>query len=198
MPRSPNDPSLSTQTRRVMDISETMAERIEQAIRRDILNGVLNPGARLRIADLSRPYGVSSNPVREALRQLAGDRLVVMESHKGALLRDVDRKFVTDMYDLRGAIEALTVRRAVHNRTPEAMVELGRLVDDYENVSRSGNQREMLAANQLLHSFIGRLADNPEANRLIERGWDLIIGDHAEQRQQEHRRENSKLDRRCS
>lgn len=175
MPRSPNDAALSATPGPVTDISETMAERIERAIRRDIVNGILTPGSRLRIADLSRTYGVSSIPVREALRQLEGDRLVVMESHKGALLRDVDRKFVNDMYDLRGAIEALTVFRAAQRRTPEAITELNRLVDNYETVSQTGNQRDMLAANQLLHSYVGHMADNPEASRLIERGWELIV-----------------------
>jgi DNA-binding GntR family transcriptional regulator len=159
---------------RRLGMAKTMAERIEQEIRRDILNGVLVPGSRLRILDLSRAYGASPIPIREALRQLEGDRIVVMESHKGALLRDVDRKFVQDMYDLRGAIEALTVRRATQSARPADLQSLRKLCDEYEAIAAGGEQRAMLAANQRLHGLIGQLADNPAANRLIEQGWDLI------------------------
>lgn len=176
MPKSPTNHDPSHLMTPVVDVSETIAERIEQAIRRDIINGVLSPGSRLRISELSRNYGVSSIPVREALRQLEGDRLIVMESHKGAVLRGVNRKFVSDMYDLRGAIEALTVRRATQNVTPQALERLQQLTDAYEDATTSGDQAAMLTANQTLHTFIGELGDNPEANRLMEKGWELIIG----------------------
>jgi DNA-binding GntR family transcriptional regulator len=158
-----------------LELARTMAERIEHAIRRDLLSGVLAPGSRLRIKDLSEAYGVSPIPVREALRQLEGDRIVVMESHRGAVLRDVDRKFAQDMYDLRGAIEALTVRRAVQAAKPTDIDKLKTLRDEYEAIAAGGDQRAMLAANQRLHNFIGYLADNPAATRLMEQGWDLIV-----------------------
>jgi DNA-binding GntR family transcriptional regulator len=176
MQESPDHRERSGKLEQFFDVSETIAERIEQAMRRDIVNGVLAPGSRLRISELSKNYGVSPIPVREALRQLEGDRLVVMESHKGAVLRDVNRKFVSDMYDLRGAVEALTVRRAAQNLTPQAFDELRNLADAYEVASDQGGQREMLLANQAFHNFIGTLADNPEANRLMMKGWELIIG----------------------
>src|SRR5690606_32086869 len=83
---------------------------------------------------------------------------------------------VCDMYDLRGAIEALTVRRATQNMTPQAFERLEQLAEAYEAATRKGDQPAMLAANQALHTYIGELGDNPEANRLMEKGWELIIG----------------------
>ncbi|KGM36038.1 GntR family transcriptional regulator [Inquilinus limosus] len=157
------------------DIASTMAARVERAIRQDILRGVLAPGTRLRVADLSTRYGVSHIPVREALRQLEGDRLVVIESHKGAILRGVSPKFVADMHDTREAIETLLVRRATENVTDEQSAHLESLAAAYEQAAETKNADRMVEANLRLHRFIAKIADNPEAAEIHERGWELVI-----------------------
>jgi DNA-binding GntR family transcriptional regulator len=157
------------------DVSSTVATRIERAIRAEIIAGAIPPGARLRIADLAERFGVSHIPIREALRQLEADRLVVIESHKGAVLRQVDRKFVIDVHDTREAIEALLVRNATLNATPAECRELSHLVDDYEAAAALGDQDAMVKANRRFHRFIASVADNPEAAQILDRGWELVI-----------------------
>lgn len=157
------------------EVNGTMSARIERAIRQDIISGALAPGARLRVAELSNRYGVSHIPVREALRQLEGDRLVVIESHKGAVLRGVSRKFVSDMHDMRGALEALLVRNAATNATDEQIGELRRHALDYENAAAVGDPARMIEANLRFHRFIAAIADNPEAARIMDQGWELVI-----------------------
>ena len=156
-------------------VADTASERVKRLIRDDIVSGKMAPGDRLRIADLSSRYGVSSIPVREALWRLEGDRLVVIESHRGAVIRAVDRKMVSDMYDLRSAVESLTVRNAAVRAGPADIVRLRNCAERYEEVAATGEQAAMLQANQELHSIIGTLSDNPEAARFIEQGWELII-----------------------
>jgi DNA-binding GntR family transcriptional regulator len=157
-------------------VSETVSNRIERAIRRDIVNGVFAPGDRLRASDLGSRYGVSHIPVREALRQLEGDRLVVIESHKGAVLRKVDRKFVTDIHDTRQAIERMLVRRATMNATAADLAALDRLATEYEAAASTREQKRMVQANRSFHQAIAQFADNPEAAGFLDRGWELVIG----------------------
>ncbi|MDF2995266.1 MAG: hypothetical protein K0R27_903 [Xanthobacteraceae bacterium] len=154
---------------------ETMSARVERAIRRDIVSGILAPGDRLRVAELSTRYGVSHIPVREALRQLEGDRLVVIDPHKGAILRGVTPKFVRDMHDTRAALESLLVRSATERITPQGAEELARLADAYEQAAAGGKAAAMVEANLTLHRRIAELADNPVAADIMEQGWELVV-----------------------
>lgn len=157
-------------------VAATVVDRVKRSIRDDILAGRFAPGERLRIAELSARFGVSSIPIREALLRLEGDRLVVIESHRGAVIRAIDRKVVSDMYDVRFAVEALTVRNATARARPADVQHLEAYVLAYEKTAATGDHSRMLTANQELHGFIGTLSGNPEAARYIEQGWELIIG----------------------
>lgn len=154
---------------------ETMTARVERAIRRDIVAGLIAPGERLRVAELSSRYGVSHIPVREALRQLEGDRLVVIDPHKGAILRGVTPKFVRDMHDTRAALEVLLVRNAAERIGPAGADELDRLAAAYEQAAASGNAPAMVEANLTLHRRIAVLADNPVAADIMDQGWELVV-----------------------
>ncbi len=156
--------------------ADTVSNRVKRQIREDILAGRVGSGDRLRIADLSSRFGVSAIPVREALRALEGDRLVVIESHRGAVVRTLDRKIVTDMYDVRSALETLMVRSASGRVDAEQARELVALADAYEAAAAERDQQAMLSANQMLHRRVGMLADNAEASRYYEQGWELVIG----------------------
>ncbi len=156
--------------------ADTVSDRVKRQIREDIIAGRVGSGDRLRIADLSARFGVSSIPVREALRALEGDRLVVIESHRGAVVRTLDRKIVTDMYDVRSSLETLMVRNAANRIDAVQARELAALADAYEAAAADGDQQAMLLANQALHRSIGVLADNSEASRYYEQGWELVIG----------------------
>jgi len=156
--------------------ADTVSDRVKRQIREDIIAGRVGSGDRLRIADLSARFGVSSIPVREALRALEGDRLVVIESHRGAVVRTLDRKIVTDMYDVRSSLETLMVRNAANRIDAVQARELAALADAYEAAAADGDQQAMLLANQALHRRIGVLADNSEASRYYEQGWELVIG----------------------
>ncbi len=81
-----------------------------QMIRSDIISGRLGADARLKIADLARRYDSSTNPVREALQQLRGEGLVVMEPNRGARVRPIDQKLVRDIIEIEVLIEPALTR----------------------------------------------------------------------------------------
>ena len=74
------------------------------------MSGELPFGARLRIDDLASRYGVSHMPVREALRVLHGEGLVVIEPNRGARVRTIHRGYIEDLFDVRTALEQLMSR----------------------------------------------------------------------------------------
>jgi DNA-binding GntR family transcriptional regulator len=92
--------------------AEPRSESLVEELREAILTGRYAPGARLVQDDLAEAFGVSRIPLREALRRLEGEGLVVISPNRGAVVRTLAPKDVVDLYDLRLALESLALRRA--------------------------------------------------------------------------------------
>ena len=87
-------------------------DQIVDELRRRILSGALPRGARLPQDELARDFGASSTPVREALRLLEAEGLVVAEPHRGVRVAGVDLAQVTATYVVRRLVESYAMRRA--------------------------------------------------------------------------------------
>ena len=96
----------------------SLSHRVTSDLRRDIVAGVLAPGAWLKTDELAARYGVSANPVREALWRLQGEGFVVANPNQGARVRTVDDDFVRNIFEIREAIEPIFVRRFCQRATP--------------------------------------------------------------------------------
>ncbi len=81
------------------------AELLAADLRREILDGALAAGERLRERELVERYGVARHTLRAALRVLAGDGLVRLEPHRGATVARLDPEEVRWLYELRTALE---------------------------------------------------------------------------------------------
>jgi DNA-binding GntR family transcriptional regulator len=90
----------------------TTHEFVYDTLRRAILSGALPGGTRLVQADIATQLSVSTTPVREALRDLASEGLVVFKPHSGAVVRELDIAELAELYDIRKALEPLAVRRS--------------------------------------------------------------------------------------
>ena len=90
----------------------TKRDQIVDALRRRILSGDLARGERMPQDDLARQFGASITPVREALRQLEAEGLVVAEAHRGVRVAGVDLAQVTAVYVTRRLTESYAMRRA--------------------------------------------------------------------------------------
>lgn len=98
-------------------LSDDVASRLRTAI----LNGAFAPGERLREEALARALGVSRGPVREALVELERQGLVVINRNRGAVVAQLSRDDLEELYTLRLAIEELAIRRAAEACDPAAI-----------------------------------------------------------------------------
>ena len=147
---------------------------LPERIRRDVVDGVFPFGARLRIHELAQRYGVSPMPVREALRELRGSGLVVIERHHGARVRNVDAAFVENVFDIRSAIETMLARRAAERRTAAQLEALQAIEERLEAHVAAGDAPAVLAANREFHDVVNAAADNAEAVHVAGEHW-LIL-----------------------
>jgi DNA-binding GntR family transcriptional regulator len=91
----------------------TTVDALADAIRERILGGELAPGQRLIERDLVETYDVARGTVRAALRQLENEGLVVVETHRGAFVRQLDRQALRELFELRTALELESAYRAL-------------------------------------------------------------------------------------
>jgi DNA-binding GntR family transcriptional regulator len=96
----------------------SLVDQIRDSIFAAISSGSLEPGARLREIPLSKYLGVSTTPVREALRRLEFEGLVEVNPRRGAVVTALDADQVADLYELRIILETAGVRLAVESDRP--------------------------------------------------------------------------------
>jgi len=91
---------------------QTTHQFVLERLRRAILRGSLPGGSRLVQAEIATQLGVSTTPVREALRDLAAEGLIQLDAHRGAVVRELRAVEVQEIYDLRLLLEPEAMRRA--------------------------------------------------------------------------------------
>jgi DNA-binding GntR family transcriptional regulator len=91
----------------------TLARRVMEPLRRDILTGVLPPGSRLRIEGLRERYGVGASPLREALSQLAAEELVMRVDQRGFRVARAEPETLLDLIETRCLVETAALRAAI-------------------------------------------------------------------------------------
>lgn len=93
----------------------TRTEWADGQLRAAILNGDVGPGDPLVISTLAAQLGLSATPLREALRNLAAEGLVVLQSHGKARVAEIDLHEASEIYDLRMMLEPEALERSVRN-----------------------------------------------------------------------------------
>lgn len=154
--------------------TQTASIQICDRIRDDIVSGALSFGSRLTLDQLAGRYATGHMPIREALRQLQGEGLVVQLPNRGARVRAVDADFVRNIFDLRIAIESMLARRAAERIQPEQIAALETIEREFEACAAAKDFAGALAANRNFHRLINDTANNPEASAILDRHWRLI------------------------
>ena len=136
-------------------------------LRQAILRGELKPGERLMEIQLANKLGVSRTPIREAIRKLELEGLVLMIPRKGAEVAEITEKSLKDVLEIRRALEDLAVRLACEKITKEELQELKKAGDDFKKVLKSQDITEVAEADVRFHDVIYVATDNPKLIQLL-------------------------------
>ena len=136
----------------------------------------LRPGAWLKTEELAARYGVSANPVREALWRLQGEGFVVANPNQGARVRAVDDDFVRNIFEIREAIEPIIVRRFCQRATPGDLDRLRAAAAAFADVAAdtASDFEALEAANRDFHAIILEGEFNMPAIEAMERYAGII------------------------
>ena len=141
------------------DFSEDMGkysltEKIYQALRSDILSGAFKDNEELKENTLTKSYGVSRTPVREAIRQLALEGLVDTIPNRGAFVHNIHCKDVEDVYAIRSLMEGLAARWAVEHITDAQMEAMEEVLYMSEFYRKKGNWEQVYIADNRFHELM--------------------------------------------
>jgi DNA-binding GntR family transcriptional regulator len=135
----------------------TFSGRTVEVVRDLILNGNLRAGERINEVELSSALGISRGPLREAIQHLRSEGLLVTVSHRGAYVRTFSERELSELYEVRVALETHALRLVGHSMTPESVEELRQMLAETDEAVGTMNTypRELD-----FHQRIVLLADN--------------------------------------
>ena len=148
---------------------QTVTHQATEALRERILRGMYSDDTPLRQDALAAELGVSRIPIREALRQLEAEGLVVFNPHRGAVVSSLSVDEIDELFELRSQIESDLVRRAVSRTTAEDVSRAKEILKAYEAAFRSAEVTEWGKLNWEFHSTLYAPADRPFTMAIIQR-----------------------------
>ena len=136
-----------------------------QTLRQAILRGELKPGERLMEIHLAQKLGVSRTPVREAIRKLELEGLVLMIPRKGAVVAEITISDLEDVLEVRMALEELAVKHACRQITPEQLSQLYILAEEFRQTLYGDDVGACAQADMKFHEAIYAATGN---GRLVQ------------------------------
>ena len=140
-------------------------------LRRRVLTNELDPGSYLDEVEIGETYGISRPPVREVLRQLAGEGYVVLHQNRGAQVAPMSHKSLRNFFIAAPMIYAAVARLAAQHATSVQIERMKQIQRSFRVAIRNGDVTQRALLNERFHAAMGEVADNeyllPSLRRLL-------------------------------
>ena len=150
-----------------LDEDLPLRDVVFNTLRQAILTGELKPGERLMEIHLADRLGVSRTPIREAIRKLELEGLVVMIPRKGAQVAKITEKNLKDVLEVRRALDMLAVRLACQRMSEEDKKALRKACDEFAMVIKNNNTKDITEADVRFHDIILKSTGNDRLIQLV-------------------------------
>ena len=136
-------------------------------LRQEILTGKLKPGERLMEIHLANKLGVSRTPIREAIRKLELEGLVIMIPRRGAEVAQITLKSLQDVMEVRRALDVLAVELACERMGQEALDSLYQACENFRAAVKTKDTRKLAEADVTFHDKIVLSTGNARLIQLV-------------------------------
>lgn len=136
-------------------------------LREAILTGKLAPGERLMEKRIAEDIGVSRTPIRESLRRLQLEGLVDITPRKGAVVSAISEKDIRNVLEVRAALEALAVKLACRNMTPEQFKTIKTCAEEFDSRRMESDYRLAAELDEAFHNAIYDAAGNDKLIHIL-------------------------------
>ncbi len=149
-----------------LKIPSNLTSLAYDSIKRYILDGKLDEGARLTEEFLSTSLGISKSPIREALNRLEAEGFIRIEPRRGAYLQDVSTTDIYELYDLRNALETHVVRTV--EPSSELIGELKQSVRRMRKHLKHNDKAHYIDEDMQFHARLANATGNARLCRALE------------------------------
>ena len=150
-----------------MDEVLPLRDVVFNTLRKAILTGELKPGERLMEIHLANQLGVSRTPIREAIRKLELEGLVIMIPRRGAEVAQITEKSLKDVLEVRRALDALCVELACDRISAEEQEQLKKTCDEFVRATETKDATIIAKADVAFHDIIVQATGNQRLIQLI-------------------------------
>ena len=157
-----------------LDNYKPLRDVVFENLRTAILEGNLKAGQRLMEVQLAEQLGVSRTPIREAIRKLELEGLVVMLPRKGAYVANMSFKDLIDVLEIRATLEGLAASLAAERRNDEDVIKLEKVAKEFEEGVRNADIEVVLKKDVEFHENIFLMANNKKLYHLITSLWEQV------------------------
>jgi DNA-binding GntR family transcriptional regulator len=151
----------------IVPLSRVIPEELAKVLQDEIIYGRLAPSARLTEEDVAKRYGVSRSPVREALRLLERDGLVLKAARRGIWVAPLSVEDFDEVYSCRVALEAVAAEQAAQSGDATRKAALADVLAAMRVAHRQGDVEAFFLEDVRGSTIIYGLAGNATLNRLI-------------------------------
>ncbi len=137
-------------------LATLLSDEVVDRLRDSILRGYFAPGDRLREEQLADALGVSRGPVRNALAQLEREGLAVRRPNRGAVVAELSRTDLEEVYSLRLAIEPVACAGAARHADKDDLTEMQAVIDGYSKLTTKVSAREAAEVDLAFHDVVYR------------------------------------------
>lgn len=164
MPTTPEQPIADTRPEQ----EETLPDRAYEYIKARIFNMTYRPGEPLSEVRLAEELGISRTPVREALRRLTTEGLVLSAPGRGRVVYTLSLRDIDSIFDVKECLESMVAMRAAENCTAAAAGQLGEIVARLEAAAEAGHLEDWLEADAEFHGTLFEMAGNQRAQQIVQ------------------------------
>lgn len=149
-----------------IDIPSNLTSLAYDSIKRYILEGKLDEGARLTEEYLATTLGISKSPIREALNRLETEGLIHIEPRRGAYLQEFSAKDISELYDLRAALETHVVHTA--SITPKLLSKLKQSLQRMRKFLKDHDKPRYIDEDMFFHTTLAMATGNDRLCKMLE------------------------------
>ncbi len=179
-----------------LDVFKPLRELVTDNLRQAIINGSFPPGMRLMELQLAAEMGVSRTPVREAIRKLELEGLVVMIPRRGAYVANLSIKDINEVYEIRTALDVLAAGLAAERIKEEELEEMERNLIAIRPAIESMDIPRIIEGDTAFHEIIYKASRNERLINIISnlreqitsiRGGSMLYPGRLKEMLEEHR-----------
>ncbi len=152
-----------------------LSEVVYDQLRQDILAGNIMPGTRMMEVELSIKMGVSRTPIREAIKKLEKEGLVVVEPRRGAYTSQVSRADMIGILEVRQHMDRLAASYAATRGNQADFQRIEACAKAYEIAIKEGDSREIIKCDERFHEAIAEASHNTTLLTLVTELQEMVV-----------------------